>query len=183
MLLTVSSKELSPGVGYTSPVQHFDLKSKQEDRVLFIADTLQGEVMKGTTGQKRKNIRKMKKLLKGFVVVMGVGIQTTPKAFAATSLTGAGTAAATNTITPAIVMQWGMTLALISVSIGVALSMTLLTLAGVYRMLRKRQEAEEWTTDVIKGLVQVLVSIPVVYLLFYLAQVVFKSLPILNGLF
>ncbi|AUO79491.1 hypothetical protein BSP10_088 [Bacillus phage BSP10] len=183
MIITMSSRELNSAVSYKSPVQQFNLKEKVEDDVLFIASTLQKEVIKGTTGQQRKKIKQLKKLLKGFVVVMGAGIQVTPKAFAAAPLTGATTTAAANQITPAMVMSWGLNLALISVSVGVALSMTLLTLAGIYRMMRKRKEAEEWTTDVIKGLVQVLVAVPVVYLLFYLAQTVFKSLPILSGLF
>lgn len=183
MIITMSSRELNSAVSYKSPVQQFNLKEKVEDNVLFIASTLQKEVIKGTTGQQRKKIKQLKKLLKGFVVVMGAGIQATPKAFAAAPLTGATTTAAANQITPAMVMSWGLNLALISVSVGVALSMTLLTLAGIYRMMRKRKEAEEWTTDVIKGLVQVLVAVPVVYLLFYLAQTVFKSLPILSGLF
>ncbi|ATN94425.1 hypothetical protein BSP9_076 [Bacillus phage BSP9] len=183
MIITMSSRELNSAVSYKSPVQQFNLKEKVEDDVLFIASTLQKEVIKGTTGQQRKKIKQLKKLLKGFVVVMGAGIQATPKAFAAAPLTGATTSAAANQITPAMVMSWGLNLALISVSVGVALSMTLLTLAGIYRMMRKRKEAEEWTTDVIKGLVQVLVAVPVVYLLFYLAQTVFKSLPILSGLF
>lgn len=183
MIITMSARELNSDVSYKSPVQQFNLKEKVEDDVLFIASTLQKEVIKGTTGQQRKKIKQLKKLLKGFVVVMGAGIQVTPKAFAAAPLTGATTTAAANQITPAMVMSWGLNLALISVSVGVALSMTLLTLAGIYRMMRKRKEAEEWTTDVIKGLVQVLVAVPVVYLLFYLAQTVFKSLPILSGLF
>lgn len=183
MIITMSSRELNPAVSYKSPVQQFNIKEKVEDDVLFIASTLQKEVIKGTTGQQRKKIKQLKKLLKGFVVVMGAGIQATPKAFAAAPLTGATTTAAANQITPAMVMSWGLNLALISVSVGVALSMTLLTLAGIYRMMRKRKEAEEWSVDVIKGLVQVLVAVPVVYLLFYLAQTVFKSLPILSGLF
>ncbi|AYJ75820.1 hypothetical protein BSP18_186 [Bacillus phage BSP18] len=183
MIITMSSRELNSAVSYKSPVQQFNLKERVEDNVLFIASTLQKEVIKGTTGQQRKKIKQLKKLLKGFVVVMGAGIQATPKAFAAAPLTGATTSAAANQITPAMVMSWGLNLALISVSVGVALSMTLLTLAGIYRMMRKRKEAQEWTTDVIKGLVQVLVAVPVVYLLFYLAQTVFKSLPILSGLF
>ncbi|MEC2236625.1 hypothetical protein P9G78_17800 [Bacillus subtilis] len=183
MIITMSSRELNSAVSYKSPVQQFNIKEKVEDDVLFIASTLQKEVIKGTTGQQRKKVKQLKKLLKGFVVVMGAGIQATPKAFAAAPLTGATTTAAANQITPAMVMSWGLNLALISVSVGVALSMTLLTLAGIYRMMRKRKEAEEWTTDVIKGLVQVLVAVPVVYLLFYLAQTVFKSLPILSGLF
>ncbi|AYJ75418.1 hypothetical protein BSP21_083 [Bacillus phage BSP21] len=183
MIITMSSRELNSAVSYKSPVQQFNLKERVEDNVLFIASTLQKEVIKGTTGQQRKKIKQLKKLLKGFVVVIGAGIQATPKAFAAAPLTGATTSAAANQITPAMVMSWGLNLALISVSVGVALSMTLLTLAGIYRMMRKRKEAEEWTTDVIKGLVQVLVAVPVVYLLFYLAQTVFKSLPILSGLF
>ncbi|WZK93438.1 hypothetical protein [Bacillus phage BvP] len=176
--LTISARELSPTVTYR-PFTKVKVNNKSmEEKALFLVKNLREEVMKGTESQQRKKIKQMKRLLKLSLSVLGVMVGATPKSFAVTAA-----ATATNPVTPAIVMQWGLTVAMISVSVGVALSMSLLTLAGVYRMMRKRKEAEQWTTDIIRGLVQVLVSIPVVYLLFYLAQVVFKSLPILNGLF
>ncbi|QQO40502.1 hypothetical protein 000TH008_74 [Bacillus phage 000TH008] len=181
--LTISPKELIPGVTYVNPTSTFVLGKKKEeveDRVLFMAETLKREVMCGEENQKIKKIKKLKKLLKVSLTVCGVGMQISPKVFAAgtTAVKAGGTA-----ITPAVVMEFGLTLALITVSVGVALSMSLLALAGVYRMMRKREEATAWSTDIIKGLVQVLVSIPIVYLLFYLTQTVFKNLPVLSGLF
>jgi hypothetical protein len=176
MKINIKSKELVPGVTYSRPY----MTVNTEDRVLFLADILQKEVIVGTVEQQLKRAKKLKKLLKGFVTVVGVGLKMTPKAFAAT--TPAITTGAT-AITPAVVMQWGLTLALISVSVGVALAMIMLSVAGIYRMFRKRDIATEWSTDVIKGLVQVLIAVPTVYLLFYLAQLVFKNLPVLNGLF
>jgi hypothetical protein len=178
-VLKISARELDPAVSYNRPLQTFAIGSQKEEKVLFLASTLQEEVIKGTTEQQKKNIRKLKKLLRGFAAVAVVGMKTSPKAFAATT-PALGTGAA---ITPAVVMQWGLTLALISVSVGVALAMIMLSVAGIYRMFRKRDIATEWSTDVIKGLVQVLIAVPTVYLLFYLAQLVFKNLPVLNGLF
>ncbi|UPI12196.1 hypothetical protein [Bacillus phage SBSphiJ2] len=182
--LKISAKELTPGVKYAKPITEFTLGGDAygdalREKVLFTAETLKKEVMQGAERQRLKKVKKLKKLLKVSLTVFGVGLKMSPAAMAATT----ATAPITNSITPAMVMSWGLNLALISVSVGVALSMTLLTLAGIYRMMRKRKEAEEWSVDVIKGLVQVLVAVPVVYLLFYLAQTVFKSLPILSGLF
>lgn len=176
--LTISARELSPTVTYR-PFTKVNVNNKSmEEQALFLVKNLREEVMKGTESQQRKKIKQMKRLLKLSLSVLGAMVGATPKSFAVTTA-----ATTTNPVTPAIVMQWGLTVAMISVSVGVALSMTLLTLAGIYRMMRKRKEAEQWTTDIIRGLVQVLVAVPVVYLLFYLAQTVFKSLPILNGLF
>ncbi|AYJ75274.1 hypothetical protein BSP36_187 [Bacillus phage BSP36] len=176
--LTISARELSPTVTYR-PFTKVKVNNKSmEEKALFLVKNLREEVMKGTESQRRKKIKQMKRLLKLSLSVLGVMVGATPKSFAVTTA-----ATATNLVTPAIVMQWGLTVAMISVSVGVALSMSLLTLAGIYRMMRKRKEAEQWTTDIIRGLVQVLVAVPVVYLLFYLAQTVFKSLPILSGLF
>jgi hypothetical protein len=178
-VLTVSARGLDPAVSYNRPFQKFDMGSITEERVLFLASTLKEEVIKGTTEQQLKNVKKLKKLLRGFAAVAAVGLKTAPKAFAAPPALAAGGTA----ITPAVVMQWGLTLALISVSVGVALAMIMLSVAGIYRMFRKRDIATEWSTDVIKGLVQVLIAVPTVYLLFYLAQLVFKNLPMLSGLF
>lgn len=177
-VLKIYSAKLDPAVNYNSPVQTFVLQETAEEQSLFIIETLKEEVTKGTLQQQLKKTKKLKKILKGFMTTVGVGMQIAPRAFAAGT-----TAAASNPITPALVMKWGLTLALVSVSVGVALAMIMLTVAGMYRMFRKRDLATEWSTDVIKGLVQVLIAVPTVYLLFYLAQIVFKNLPILSSLF
>jgi hypothetical protein len=171
--LRVSARELDPTIKYIP----FEV-SEREEKVLFLSNTLVEEVISAPPKQQQRKVKQLKKILQGFLVIAGVSMLSAPAAMAAPA------GLETNiTLTPDSVMQWGLTVALISVSVGVALSMTMLTIAGIYRMFRKRKEAAEWTEDVIKGLVQVLVAVPTTYLLFYLAQAVFKNLPMLSGLF
>ena len=150
-------------------------RSEIEDKMLFLAETLKQEVLEG--GHQIKKIRQLKKLFRKFAVVFGVKVGMASPAFAATVATGAA-----QTITPAIILHWGIMLALITVSIGVAISMSMLAIAGIYRMFRRRDEATEWSVDIVKGLVQVLVAVPIVYVVFTVAQHMFKALPALSGL-
>jgi hypothetical protein len=150
-------------------------RSSLEDKVLFMAETLKKEVLEGN--HQIKKIRQLKKLFRKFAVVLGVRVGMATKALAATTATATAT-----TITPAVILHWGIMLALVTVSIGVAISMSMLAVAGIYRMFKRRDEATEWTTDIVKGLVQVLVAVPIVYVVFTIAQHMFKALPALSGL-
>ena len=150
-----------------------------EKKVNFLVETFRKEVELAEGGKQRKKIKKLKKLMKVSLSVLATGLHLSPRAFAQT----ATTATNIDPITPALVMKFGLTVALVAVSAGVALSMIMLTIAGMYRMFRKRREAEEWSQDIIKGLVQVLISVPTVYLLYFLAQLLFQHLGALKGLF
>jgi hypothetical protein len=179
MLVTLSTKDYSPGVKYSRPVK-MKVAETFEERALFLAKALKEEVIQGTEKQQLRKVKQLKKLLKLTLTVGVVGLKMSPKAFANST---APLVAGSTALTPATIMQYGLSLALISVSVGVAIAMIMLTVAGIYRMFRKRELADMWVTDIIKGLVQVLIAIPTVYLLFYLAQLVFKNLPVLSGLF
>lgn len=177
--INIGAKNLTSGVKYIQPVTNIQGNlTKQEEQVLFMAATLKEEVLQGTVEQQAKQAKKLKKIVKGFLVAGGVAIQTAPRALA----TGLQ-ATATNPITPATILDYGMTLAFILVASGVAFAMIALTAAGVARMFKRRDIADAWSTDIVKGLVQVLISIPTVLLLFYIAQMVFKNLPKFGSLF
>jgi hypothetical protein len=66
-------------------------------------------------------------------------------------------------------------LLVISVGAAIILSMILLVGAGVMKMFRKKKEANEWTVDIIKGLIQILVAVPVVFLIYYVANNLFSG--------
>jgi hypothetical protein len=66
-------------------------------------------------------------------------------------------------------------LLVIAVGSAVIFAAILLVGAGVMKMLRKRKEANEWTTDILKGLIQILVAVPVVFLLYYVANQLFST--------
>jgi hypothetical protein len=171
--LRICARELDPAVKY------IPFKA-EEEKVLFLAENLMREVVESSPKQQSRKIKQLKKLLQGFMVITGANMLLTPAAMAAPA---APAGLESISLTPDTIMQWGLTIALLSVAVGVALSMVMLTIAGIYRMFRKRKEAQEWTEDVIKGLVQVLVAVPTTFLLFWLAQAMFKNLPMLSGLF
>lgn len=174
MNVTLGSKTLDPQLSY---IGFKPMILNAEEKVSFLADLLLKEVMEVSGGKQIKKIKKLKKIVKISISALATVATMAPKALAATGIT------ATEAITPAIVMKWGLTLALISVSAGVALSMIMFTVAGIYRMFRKRKESTEWTTDIVKGLVQVLIAVPTVYVLYFLAQILFSHLTVLKALF
>lgn len=178
--VTITSKNLSEGIKYNPFDKMVINKTK---KVNFLAETLAKEVMDGPRVKKR--LKKLKKLQKGFVSLLGAFTMMSPlNAFAQTpGLENPFATQTLPTITPNIILEYGQTIALLVVASGAAIALVLMGVAGIYRMFRKRDLAMEWSEDIIKGLVHVLVSIPVVFALYYLAQMVFGNLPFLNGLF
>ncbi|BEU14770.1 hypothetical protein [Bacillus phage CM1] len=143
----------------------------------FLVENVVREVTEATEGHKVKKVRKLKKLVKVSLSVLAASINIAPRAMAS-GVTG-GTPLL-SPLTPAVVMEWGLQLAFIAVAAGVAVAMVTLTTAGVYRMLRKKQEADAWSQDILKGLTQVLISVPSIYLLYYLAKLLFQNLNFLK---
>jgi len=177
MKINIGTKGMVEGVSYIRPVRELSVKGSEEDTMLFMVNSLKEEVLAGTDVQQIRKAKKLKKLVRGLTIVLAASIQMAPRAFAATvETTGGG-------ITPDQILEWGRSLAAISVSAGIAMSMVMLGVAGILRMMNKRDMATNLTTDIIKGLVQVLVSVPTVLILFYLAQYMFKNLPALGSLF
>ncbi|QEG13657.1 putative membrane protein [Bacillus phage vB_BspM_MarvelLand] len=148
--------------------------TQAEDKSVFMVNNLVEEVVQEVDGKRVKKIKKMKKLLKVAVSVLGVSLNTAPKAFAATATI------ASSTLTPAMIFKYGLMVASIAVAVGVVTSIVALSMAGTYRMFGKKQEANAWSQDIIRGLVQVLISIPSVYLLYYLAKLLFDNLDFLK---
>lgn len=50
----------------------------------------------------------------------------------------------------------------------ILLAVLLLIAAGTLRMFRRKKEASEWTTDIIKGFLQILIATPVIFLMYYI---------------
>ena len=162
---------------------------KPVEGVLFLAETLKEEVLRGTKKQQQKNIKKLRKLLLRFSLIAlmagGFGILTVEPhtALAASNLIVTTTDTVTPEITPGTIMEWGLKIALMVVAIGLTLGICLLAVAGIYLMItRRRQETIEWNSDIIKGVTQVLVAIPTIYAIFQLTQFVFKNFNFLKGL-
>lgn len=49
----------------------------------------------------------------------------------------------------------------------ILLTVLLLIASGAMRQFRKKKESVEWTTDIIKGFIQILIATPLVFLLYY----------------
>jgi len=177
MKINIQAKSLTEGVKYIQPAKEVTFTNETERGMAFIVETLYREVTAGSPTQQNKKVKQLKKVVRSLMVVLAASIQTAPKAFAATA------DIANQTLTPALILKWGTSLALLAVSASVSLSMIMLAVAGLLRMLNKRDMATNLSTDIVKGLVQSLVAIPLVSLLFYLAQIVFKNLPSLGSLF
>lgn len=59
---------------------------------------------------------------------------------------------------------------MIKLALGGSLLLTILLLiaSGVMRQFRKKKEASEWTTDIIKGFIQILIATPLIFLLYFI---------------
>ncbi|PLR99625.1 hypothetical protein [Bacillus sp. T33-2] len=59
---------------------------------------------------------------------------------------------------------------LIKLALGGSILLTVLLLiaAGVMRQFRKKKEAAEWTTDIIKGFIQIIIATPLIFLMYYI---------------
>jgi hypothetical protein len=79
---------------------------------------------------------------------------------------------------PPELLELMLTILKISVGAGVILAAVLLAVNGIGKMLRINGMTQ-WAKDIIKGLVQVLVAVPVVFLIYYVANLLFSS----NGWF
>ncbi|AIW03583.1 hypothetical protein CPT_Moonbeam185 [Bacillus phage Moonbeam] len=173
MKINIQSRGLTEGVRYIQPVKEVSLVNDVEKDMVFTLEALQKEIQEGSHP---RQTRKTKQILRGVMAVLVASAQVAPKALAA------GTDIASQTITPSMVLKWGSSLALLGVSASVSLSMIMLIVASFYKMMRKGEKADQWSSDILKGLVQSLVAVPLVSILFYLAQIVFKNLPSLGSL-
>ena len=166
------------------------VENSKIEGVLFLAESLKEEVMIGTEKQKKKNVKQLRKLLVQFSMIAlmsGVGVSLGMLTVEPHTVSAANNIMETNVntpeITPGTIMDWGLKIALLVVSLGTALSICLLAIAGIYLMItRKRDYVVAWNSDIVKGVIQVLISIPLIYAIFQLAQFIFKNLNFLEGL-
>jgi hypothetical protein len=181
--VTINAKGLDPKVKYSRPVKR--LVSPEEEVILSLGKQLAEEVLENSsTVQQRKQVKQLKRFLKTAAVVSFSALKAAPASVAvAATTTPALTGVTANPITPALIMKVGLVIGGLTVAAGIGIAMVCLGMAGISRMFRQRQFAQEWTTDVVKGLVQVLISIPVVFVILLVAQWVFKNLPAIGNIF
>ena len=177
----------------TIEINHKTSSIKQVDGVLFLADTLKKEVLEGT---KKQQLKKMKELTELFVqfgkIAMMTGIVSSLATVIMQPLTvSASTFMVTPTsnvnpveITPEKIMEWALYIAKILQSIGIGLSMSMVAVAAMYMIItRKKKEGTEWLSNIVKGVIQVIVSVPLIWAIFQISQALFGSLPFIDVVF
>jgi len=85
-------------------------------------------------------------------------------------------------ITPSKVMEWGFNLAVVALGVSMGSAMFLFVITGIVGQFKKRKMASQWGSDIIRGFVQSLIAIPLIYALFYLAVSLFQGFEFFNGI-
>lgn len=147
MTLTITAKELNPSIRYINPIQKTIIK-KVED-VKQDANFLDQKIIKGVKSLSHFEKRRILKILKTTYLTL-----TSTLGLAIPVLAQSSASVMNSEILE--IMKYLEAIAAIG---GVGLAIILLQAAGVYRMFpKKKTEATEWTVDILKGLLQLVVA-------------------------
>ena len=127
---------------------------------------------------KRKEKKQYKKIITSFLTTAVATLTLSSKSMANTAQAPQSisvTNLPTSVDVPTELMEIMSNLLVISTSAAVFICIGMLILAGLLRTMRKKKEATEWTSDIIKGLVQVIVAAPLVFLIYYVASSLFAG--------
>ena len=152
-------------------------KVPMEDESVFMYQNIKEEIMSAKGMQKLKKIKQAKKIIKMSLSILGASASLTTRTFAS-GVTG--NTPLLNPLNPGVMVEYGLQIAFIAVGVAVALSIVLLVIAGTLRMFRKSHEANVWTQDIIKGITQVLISVPSIYIIYRVASYLFRNLNFLS---
>jgi len=189
--LTISARNLNPRVNYK---QFDDIKLNNP---LFTIRNIEEEVKNLKT---KEEIKKAKKILKKTIIyatsiltmIAFHQFESTSTALASTNI-GVGTemdSIMVNNnpeiqpmdITPDKVMKWGLNLAIVALGVSMGSAMFLFVVTGIVGQFKKRKMASQWGSDIIRGFVQSLIAIPLIYALFYLAVSLFGNFEFFKGI-
>ncbi|MEH7116011.1 hypothetical protein V7128_01130 [Neobacillus vireti] len=124
----------------------------------------------------KSKIKHYKKTIQTFLITASSFTMLPLKSMAASSVpVGTTNLPESATGMPPELLQLLIQILKISVGTAVLLSMILLVGAGVMRMFRKKKEATEWTTDIVKGLIQILIAVPIVFLIYFVVNLLFSN--------
>jgi hypothetical protein len=152
------------------PIQ-IEKESVKIDTVNFHIPTLLEEVKQ----LPKSKLRKSKKVIKAFLMTT-TSVMILPLRSMAESLAQPAVVATTlpqsATGMPPELLELLLTLLKISVGAAVILAAILLVINAIGKMFRINGMTQ-WAKDIIRGLVQVLVAVPVVFLIYYVANLLF----------
>jgi hypothetical protein len=123
-----------------------------------------------------KGKKKFQKVAKTFLMTTLTFLMSSSKSMAET-LNKTETLPTSSVGMPPELMEFMMTTLVIIIGVGIILAAILFASAGIMRMLgkKRRKEAEEWSVDIIKGLFQILVSVPIVFIIYYIVSMALKG--------
>lgn len=173
-VLTFSVRERDPLVNY-NPIQPITVSDSSIGfhNVNFHLPTLLEEVK----NLKKKERNQYKKQIQTFLATSSSFLMLSPLM---------STAKATNITVPATnipksaegmppeIMDLLIGLLVIAVGAGVVLAAILLVSAGIGKMFRMKN-ASAWTVDILKGFTQILIAVPVVFVIYYVANLIFAG--------
>lgn len=164
--VTLSAKQLDPMINYN----FFDKSPKNE---VFHYKNLIEEVK---NLPKKKKIKYAKICLATLTTLASISILGIPT-FAETIPLAVEVTTQTGQILPKDIVDIGKYLIGICAAIGFVLAIILYQLAGGLRMLRKRKEATEWSSDILKGFFQILVAPVLIVTIALVCYLLFSGIP------
>lgn len=182
LTLNLCTRKQDPSVNYNLFNQiNINEENVKVDTVNFHIPTLVKEVK----GLKKSERRKLKTVAQTFITTSTSFLLLSSKSMANTVQSvnlnqvqpTTGTHLPTSGIgMPPELLELMLTILVIIVGAAIILSIIFLVLAGTMRFIPKRKkEASEWTVDIVKGLVQVLMAPAIVFLIYYLASKLFAN--------
>ncbi|MFZ3580200.1 hypothetical protein [Virgibacillus sp. DJP39] len=158
--LTISAKGLEDNINYIPFSNSHNFLVKKENKEV---------VSKNLTEIKRFNKVGL------FASTLGVGI-TIPSLVSASTTTNQ----IQNMVTAQEIFEFGEVIAFIGLGVSVSSASCLLIFTSILKMLNKNKEAKAWNTQIIKGLIQSLVAIPLVFAIYRISTAFFQELGVLN---
>jgi hypothetical protein len=149
----------------------FIVENVKINNINFHIPTLIKEVQQSS----KKKVKEFQKTVKTFLM--------TASSFLMFPLSSMANTLPTNTSTnlpktaegiPPELMALMITLLTIAVGGAVFIAAIMLAVTGIGKMFRVKG-ITQWTTDILKGLIQSLVAVPVVFIVYYLANLLFKG--------
>lgn len=144
---------------------NYHLQSFKVDNIVNFPNQITVEEVRGCSHKERKQYTKV---LKSFIGTTMSFMVLTSRSMAQTLQNTPSQQVVTTGLPPDLVEPL---FDLIKLALGgsVLLAVLLMIAAGVLRMLRKKKESAEWTQDIIKGFVQIMIATPLIFLMYYVA--------------
>jgi hypothetical protein len=155
---------------FTNPIV-IEQESMSINNVNFHMPTMLKEVKQSN----KSKLRQYKKTIQTFLITTASFMMLPLRSMANTVIpTGTTTLPQSATGMPPELLELLLTLLKISVGAAVILAAILLVANAIGRMFRINGMTQ-WAKDIVKGLIQVMVAVPIVFLIYYVANLLFSQ--------